>query len=174
MPLVVFLRGVNVGGHRTFRPSVLAKALGRFDVVNVGAAGTFVVRKPGSRNAFRAALKAKLPFGSLVAMCEGRELVALAREHFSDVRAPTRDPVRFVSLLAGKSRVRPALPRTIPATGEWLVRIDALTGRFVVGEYRRRMRTIAALGEIDALFGAPATTRGWSTVEAVLRVLGGG
>ena len=41
--LVVFLRGVNVGGHRTFRPSVVAKELRKFDVVNVGAAGTFVV-----------------------------------------------------------------------------------------------------------------------------------
>src|SRR4051794_3057989 len=27
MALVVFLRGVNVGGHRTFRPSVLAREL---------------------------------------------------------------------------------------------------------------------------------------------------
>ncbi len=39
MALVVFLRGVNVGGHRTFRPSLLARALSRYDVVNVGAAG---------------------------------------------------------------------------------------------------------------------------------------
>ena len=28
MALVVFLRGVNVGGHRTFRPAALAKVLG--------------------------------------------------------------------------------------------------------------------------------------------------
>jgi hypothetical protein len=46
MALVVFLRGVNVGGHRTFRPSILAQQLKRYDVVNVGAAGTFVIRKP--------------------------------------------------------------------------------------------------------------------------------
>jgi len=46
MALVVFLRGVNVGGHRTFRPSLLANELSDFDVVNVGAAGTFVVRNP--------------------------------------------------------------------------------------------------------------------------------
>ncbi len=51
--LVVFLRGVNVGGHRTFRPSRLAQKLRDFDVVNVGAAGTFVVRQPGSREKFR-------------------------------------------------------------------------------------------------------------------------
>jgi uncharacterized protein (DUF1697 family) len=42
MALVVFLRGVNVGGHRTFRPSILARELSDYGVVNVGAAGTFV------------------------------------------------------------------------------------------------------------------------------------
>jgi hypothetical protein len=56
MAQVVLLKGVNVGGHRTFRPSVLAKQLERFDVVNVGAAGTFVVRKTVSRTKLRAEL----------------------------------------------------------------------------------------------------------------------
>jgi len=70
MALIVFLRGVNVGGHRTFRPSVLARALSRFDVVNVGAAGTFIVRKPGSRARFRAALLKKLPFAAEIMFCD--------------------------------------------------------------------------------------------------------
>jgi hypothetical protein len=43
MALIVFFRGINVGGHRAFRPSVLAKELGLYDAVNVGAAGTLVV-----------------------------------------------------------------------------------------------------------------------------------
>lgn len=43
MALVVFLRGVNVRGHRTLRPSDLAKELADYEIVNVGAAGTFVV-----------------------------------------------------------------------------------------------------------------------------------
>ena len=55
MALIVFLRGVNVGGHRTFRPSILARELSDYDVVNVGAAGTFVVRKPSGAK-FRSAL----------------------------------------------------------------------------------------------------------------------
>jgi hypothetical protein len=38
MAIVVFLRGVNVGGHRTFRPSILARELSDYYVVNVGAA----------------------------------------------------------------------------------------------------------------------------------------
>ncbi len=45
MPEVVLLRGVNVGGHKTFRPSALAAQLQHLDVVNIGAAGTFVVRR---------------------------------------------------------------------------------------------------------------------------------
>lgn len=49
MALVVLLRGINVGGHRKLRPKTLASDLEAFDVVNIGAAGTFVVRKPGSR-----------------------------------------------------------------------------------------------------------------------------
>ena len=36
MALIVFFRGINVGGHRAFRPSVLAKELGIYDAVNVG------------------------------------------------------------------------------------------------------------------------------------------
>ena len=39
MALIVFFRGINVGGHRAIRPSVLAKELGIYDAVNVGAAG---------------------------------------------------------------------------------------------------------------------------------------
>jgi hypothetical protein len=61
MALIVFFRGINVGGHRTLRPSMLAKQLGAYDVVNVGAAGTFVVRKPGPRATFLAELHKKLP-----------------------------------------------------------------------------------------------------------------
>ena len=46
MALVVLLRGVNVGGHRTFRPTTLAEQLKHLDAVNIGAAGTFVIRRP--------------------------------------------------------------------------------------------------------------------------------
>ena len=49
MALVVLLRGVNVGGHRTFRPAILAEQLKHLDAINIGAAGTFVVRQPVTR-----------------------------------------------------------------------------------------------------------------------------
>src|SRR4029453_12933403 len=46
--LVFLLRGVNVGGHRTFRPTALTRQLKHLDAVNIGAAGTFGARAPGT------------------------------------------------------------------------------------------------------------------------------
>jgi hypothetical protein len=40
--------------------------------------------------------------------------------------------------------------------------------------YRRHMKTIGYLGQIDKIYGAPATTRNWNTIVAVLRILKGG
>ena len=54
MALVVLLRGVNVGGHRTFRPTTLAEQLKHLDAANIGAAGTFVIRRPVTRAQLRA------------------------------------------------------------------------------------------------------------------------
>jgi hypothetical protein len=68
MALVVFLRGVNVGGHKTFRPSLLANDLNHLDVVNVGAAGTFVVRNRISQSKLRVELLRRLPFETEVVM----------------------------------------------------------------------------------------------------------
>lgn len=46
MASVVFLKGVNIGGHRSFSPSRLARKMATLGIINVGAAGTFAVRKP--------------------------------------------------------------------------------------------------------------------------------
>ena len=133
MALVVFLRGINVGGHRRFRPSILARALSKYDVVNVGAAGTFVVRKPGSRTRFRAALVKKLPFEAEVALCDGRDLIRLIMENPFGTEPPRPDVVRFVSIPV-QGWPGPAHPSNhSPANGEWLVRIIAASDRFVFG-----------------------------------------
>jgi uncharacterized protein (DUF1697 family) len=171
MALVVFLRGVNVGGHRTFRPSVLARELSNYDVVNVGAAGTFVVRKSGSRAKFRSALLARLPFEAEVILCDGRDLLRLETEHPFGPNPSPPDVVRFVSILSKAGAVRASLPVSLPSEGPWLVRVIACQGQFVLGMYRRHMKTIGYLGQIDKLYGAPATTRNWNTISAILRIL---
>src|SRR5687767_13850257 len=126
MALVVFLRGVNVGGHRTFRPSILAKALSDCDVVNVGAAGTFVVRKPGSRAKFLAALRRRLPFEAEVALCDGRDLLRLGTDSPFGTRPARPDITRFVSVLTKAGRVRGSLPVKLPPSGQWFVRVIAV------------------------------------------------
>ena len=173
MALVVFLRGVNVGGSRTFRPSLLARELGEHDVVNVGAAGTFVVGKPGPRAAFRAELLRRLPFESEVVFCEGRDLLRLETENPFGMEPARPDFIRFVSILSRAARARPAVPIGIPPEGDWFVRVIASQGRFVFGVYRRHMKTIGYLGRIDELFGAPATTRTWNTIRSIVRILKG-
>jgi uncharacterized protein (DUF1697 family) len=172
MALIAFLRGVNVGGHRTFRPSILARELGDYDVVNVGAAGTFVVRKPGSRAKFRSALLRKLPFEAELVLCDGRDLIRLEAENPFGAEPSSPDVVRFVSILS-KPGVRASIPVTFPSDGEWLVRVMASEGQFVFGMYRRHMRTISYLGQIDKLYGVPATTRNWNTMIAIVRILKG-
>jgi uncharacterized protein (DUF1697 family) len=171
MTLVVFLRGVNVGGHRTFRPSILAKELSGYDVVNVGAAGTFVVRRPGSRAKFRTELLRKLPFEAEVVLCDGRDLLRMEQENPFGAEPTQPDIVRFVSILSKPGRARVSVPVTLPPHGEWLVRVIAIEGRFVFGVYRRHMKTIGYLGQIDRLFGVSATTRNWNTIMAIVRIL---
>jgi uncharacterized protein (DUF1697 family) len=172
MALVVFLRGVNVGGHRTFRPTILAKELRDYDVVNIGAAGTFVVRQPGrSQATFRARLLRRLPTETEIMLCDGHDLLRLETENPFGTEPPSSDVVRFVSILSKAGAIRTPLPVSFPPEGEWLVRVISAKDRFVFGMYRRHMKTISYLGKIDTLFAAPATTRNWNTITAVVRIL---
>jgi len=171
MALVVFLRGVNVGGHRTFRPSILARELSNYDVLNVGAAGTFVVLKPGSRAKFRTALLRRLPFEAEVVLCDGRDLLGLETENPFGTEPSPPDVVRFVSILSRTGAIRSSLPVTFPPDEDWLVRVIASKGQFVFGMYRRHMKTISYLGRVDKLYGVPATTRNWNTIMAIVRIL---
>jgi len=50
MALVVFLRGVNVGGYKTFRPGALAKDLAEFGVVNAGKSQNRQPQSPKTGN----------------------------------------------------------------------------------------------------------------------------
>jgi len=106
MALAVFIRGINVGGHRTFRPSVLARGLSDYGVANVGAAGTFVVRKPGSKAKFRAVLIRKLLFKAEVVLCDSRDLMGLETDNPFGAKASRPDIVRFVSILSRAGSLR--------------------------------------------------------------------
>ena len=169
--LIVFFRGINVGGHKAFRPSVLAKELDVYDAVNVGAAGTLVIRKPGLRAKLLAEMRRKLPFEATIAVCDGSDLIRLEMENPFGTEPRHANVVQFVSILSKAGRRRVSLPIALPEGGEWLVQIIGSKNRLVYGVYRRHMKTIGYLGQIDKLFGVPATTRSWNTILSVLRIL---
>ena len=171
MPLVVLLRGVNVGGHRRFRPSLLAAQLKDLDAVSIGAAGTLVIRRAVTRTKLRAELARRLPFETEIVVCDGRDVLRLMSEDPFAGQPYRAGVVRFVSVLSKRPRAAPLLPIVLPATGRWLLKILARDNRFVFGVHRRDMKVIGYLGSLDRIFGAPATTRNWNTIAAIGRVL---
>ena len=174
MALVVFLRGLNVGGHRTFRPTTLAAQLQHLDAVNIGAAGTFVIRQPVSRAQLRVEIARRLPFEAEIVICQGREIVRLISHDFFAGHPVRPDIVRFVSVLSRLPRSVPRLPMKLPSRGRWLLKVLARDDRFVFGLYRRHMKVIGYLGTLDQLFGVPVTTRNWNTMTAIASRLGTG
>ena len=169
--LVVLLKGVNVGGHRTFRPSLLAKALRRYDVVNVGAAGTFVVRGKVGRAKLRAEFVRRLPFEAAVIICEGRDILRVAARNPFAGQPSGPAILQFMSVLARRPRASFKVPLDVPPDGDWCVRVLARQDRFVFGVCRRQMKAIGYLGQLEKLFGVPVTTRSWSTISTIARLL---
>jgi uncharacterized protein (DUF1697 family) len=171
MHWVVFLRAVNVGGTNRCQPALIAKQLAKFDIVNIGAVGTFVVGENVSESALRVAFARKLPFKCEIMICPARDIVKLtSKDPFA--RQPSGpDITRFVSVLAKRLRELPPLPLSLPSDDDWLMKIIAIHDRFVLGLYRRQMKAISYLGKIEKRLGVPVTTRNWNTIEKVAKIL---
>lgn len=168
---VVFLRAVNVGRTNRCQPALIAKQLSKFGVVNIGAVGTFVVREKVSESTLRAAIARKLPFTCEIMICPAREVMKLASKDPFAGQPSGPTITRFVSVLAERPRTLPPLPLHLPSEDEWLLKIIAIQGRFVLGLYYRQMKAISYLGKIEKQLGVPVTTRNWNTIERMVNVL---
>jgi uncharacterized protein (DUF1697 family) len=162
---------VNVGGHRTFRPTKLAEGLKHLGAVNIGAAGTLVLRRPMTQAQARAEVARELPFVAEIVVCRGRDITSLISNNPFEGQSLRGGVVRFVSVLAQRPRLTPSMPMRFPPSGQWLMKILARRNRFVIGMYRRHMKVIGLLGTLDRQYGVPITTRNWNTIEAIGRVL---
>lgn len=165
---IVFLRAANVGGRNVFRPAQLARALEHLEVINVGAAGTFVVRKKASAATIRREILSRLPFETAVAVVPDREVVALVEsDPFASVKL-SRDRRGWVAVLDGRPRHRPELPVFAPAQRGWSVRFDRVQGRFTLGLWQRRPGGFVFSNQVvEKALGVPATTRWWETLQRV-------
>jgi len=132
MASVMFFRAVNVGGHQTFKPGQLAKSLAEFGVVNIGAAGTFLIGEDVGRTKLRTEILRRLDFKPELMIVPIREVLALASGSWFEYTPTGKDLGRFVSVLAKAPRTRPALPIEVPSGPKWEVRLVALSGPFVI------------------------------------------
>jgi uncharacterized protein (DUF1697 family) len=139
--------------------------------VNIGAAGTLVLRQPTSQAQARAEVARNLPFVAEIVVCQGREIARLFSQDPFKGQSIRGGVVRFVSVLAQRPRLTPPAPMQFPSSGPWLMKILARRNRFVIGMYRRHMKVIGYLGTLDRLYGVPVTTRNWNTIAAIARVL---
>lgn len=172
MSLVVFMRGVNVGGARRFQPKLLAKDLEHLGAINLGAAGTFVIRGGQDRKALRAEFLSRLPFPAELMICQGSDLLRLAAgSPFPAAVSP--DTRRLVSVLERRSRVRSDLPLSYPPGDRWEMKIIGLSGRFVLSLWRRLGRSfVDPNGVIEKHFKVRATTRNLTTILKICDLLG--
>ena len=168
---VVFLRGVNVGRVNRCQPAAIAKQLSKFGVVNIGAVGTFVVRENVSESTLRDAIAKRLPFKCEIMICPARDLLKLAASDPFAKQPSGPHITRFVSVLGREPRTISPLPLCLPSVGDWLLKVIAIRGRFLLGLYHRQMKAISYLGKIEKQLGAPVTTRNWNTLEKVVRVI---
>src|SRR4051812_36227639 len=173
MASVVFLRAVNVGKANRCRPGEIAKKLAKFDVVNIGAVGTFVVRKNVSDSTLRAAIARELPFKIEIMICPAGEILKLAAKDPFKGQPAGATITRFVNVLhkPTTSQVTRHMSLSLPSEDNWLAKVIAIQGRFVLGVSRREMKAIACLGKLEKQIGVAATNRNWNTIEKIVKVL---
>jgi hypothetical protein len=174
MTLVVLLRGANLGKRR-FSPKALAEALADFDLVNIGAAGTFVVPKRVAEKTLRERVQAELPW-------EAAEMVILKEAEVRDALAAGEkvkvpDGARKFGLALPKAPAKaPAMPlEALAKDGAWGMRYEALSGRVAIGVRRRFDETgTYSTKEVDAALGSDrGTMRDWPTWEKIGKAMDG-
>jgi uncharacterized protein (DUF1697 family) len=172
MAMIVFLRGVNAGPGTRFRTAVFAKELSAFDVVNVGAAGTFIVYKKVSRAVLRTEMLRRLPFKTEVMICQASDLMDLVSSDPFPRGIPVKGVRRFLSVLTRRPSTMPRIPFSHPVGKPWQVKIVGMRGNFAVSVWRRTEKTSMYPTEfLERELAIPATSRNWETVVRICDIL---
>src|SRR5439155_21341669 len=87
---------------------------------------------------------------------------------------PTDDVKSCLSVLAAAQKAMPKLPVEKPPGEGWAVRVFEVRGPFALSLRRRTTKNLIYPNEvIERSFGVKATTREWSTVLAIEKILSG-
>jgi uncharacterized protein (DUF1697 family) len=172
LALVVFLRGVNVGGHKTFMPAQFAKSFTKFEVTSLGAACTFIVREKANVSAVREEFARRLPFNTPLMICAAKEIFRLVKSALSGAKPPATDENWFVTIFERPLKKPARLPLDFPPTNDWCVRLLRVEGKFALSIFRKRGKRLVYPNEVfEKTFAVPGTTRGWPTILSVREAL---
>jgi uncharacterized protein (DUF1697 family) len=164
------MRGVNVGGHKAFRPTLLVKELAHLGVINVGAAGTFVVPGRVAQRTIREEFVKRLPFETELMICRGSDVLDLAA---SEPFPESKDLRRLVSAMSRQPGTPPRLPLCQPAGDRWEVKVVGVSGVFALSLWRRLGKSfVDPNAVVEKGFGVRATTRNWNTIVKICEILG--
>jgi uncharacterized protein (DUF1697 family) len=169
---VVFLRGVNVGGHNLVKTSDICKRLASLGFANVAGykqSGNIIFETEDTDSAGIAAgirqelhgLLGKEIDVFLRTMTQVREMVRL--DPFHD--AKSGDVKMFVTFLPVEPQEVPELPIK-SSDGDAEIILVRGGEAFGLG-YLRDGRYGASYGTIEKTLGATATTRNWNTVKGI-------
>lgn len=73
--------------------------------------------------------------------------------------------------MARRTRIPTTFPLTLPAGNDWYVKALGFHGQFVLGLYRRQMKTIHCFGQLEKWIQASLAIRSWNTILAVDKAL---
>ncbi|HUQ52775.1 MAG TPA: DUF1697 domain-containing protein [Gammaproteobacteria bacterium] len=174
---VALLRAVNVAGHARVPTAKLVQLLayaGALDVASFGHAGNlrFTARSGavGIVARFRDALERRHGERPVVVLRTAADFAALtSAQPFADCGAAQSDKL-YVTFLARKPRVQPSLP--LVSAAERLTVLEC-RGRDVLLKSVRKPNGFYGLPNafVETAFGVPATTRNWSTVTRLAKLL---
>ena len=79
---------------------------------------------------------------------------------------------KYVTVLAKRPSVIPELPISRPAGADWQVKLISIRDRFVLSLHRRLGRALIYPNEVvEKTLGVSATTRNWTTINAIHDIL---
>lgn len=174
MALVVLLRGANLGKRR-FSPKAVQAALADLDVVNIGAAGTFVVPKRVAKKTLEARIADELPWDDPEMVILDAKEIRDALDEGARVHTPA-GAKRFGIALPTKPPTAPKFPvEALAKDGNWGTRYESLAGRIVIGVRRRYDETgpYSTKTLEEAVGTDRGTMRDWPTWEKIGNALEG-
>jgi uncharacterized protein (DUF1697 family) len=173
---VALFRAVNVAGHPRMATAELVRrfsAAGALDVSSFGHAGNLLFSTPRAVDVVaRVRVELALQYGEspIVVLRTAAELVGLlAADPFAASGANAGDKL-YVTFLARKPRAQPELPLASPAERLTIIErrgrdVLLLSGQKPSGFYG------FPNAFVETVFGVAATTRNWSTVTRLAKLL---